>query len=290
MTWIQRDGYFLSTAPQGSKPWSDARIGRITASVAAKVMGLSPYHRNNDERNTLLARQILGLEPSKAPTAAMRHGTNNEAKVRDWFVDTYCPRRKLKRTVKEIGLAVWEDDQRFGASLDAEVFFDDGWGEFSEGLGESTEALEIKSKQRMPLSLVQRASAGANLSIASIPPDDYVQMQIAGFITIKTHVWYVVSVGTQYYVERVLVDNLKVINEYLPAMAAFYDKYMQPLIDKDPLLKPREIIVEEDSSSSSEEDEKEIVPKLERVKTEARRRLVPPKHTNPRHRASLDHL
>ena len=232
--------------------WTIGR-GRITASIAAKVAGLSPWHYNNKESNTKLARKILGLDPPDPVNDDMRYGSENEPRIRRWFVEKYLPSIGVRRTVTEVGLAVLAEpdgkEERIGASLDGELFESDGWGPWGSDNNPgrvSTEAVEIKAPRRMYRPLIERAKGLVPLPKPQdqIPIDHAVQIMLSGYITNKTHVWYVVAPREnpkKVYVEKIEVDRSWVIHEILPKLDRFWDTYIQPLLDEDALLKPTHI-------------------------------------------------
>lgn len=64
---------------QGSPEWHNFRKGRIGASDAASILGISPWE------TTLQCYERIQFGTKKLPNEAMKRGTNMEAKARDWL-------------------------------------------------------------------------------------------------------------------------------------------------------------------------------------------------------------
>ena len=130
--WIDRDTYWLSTAPQKSALWDHYHRYRVTAHNFGTAVNHNRFE-NPDE----LADHISGIKKhvfSERSLRSMKIGNDQEPDARDY----YCRTRGL--VVEELGLAVPKWDLRIGASVDGEVINSDG---SSDGI------IEIKCVEKM---------------------------------------------------------------------------------------------------------------------------------------------
>ena len=126
--WIDRGRYWEHTAKQGTQPWKDARIGRVTSSNSGALAGKSTF-KTAEETGEIIA----GIKEevfSEKSIEYMAHGTLHETKGRQWFEETY------KCKVIERGLCVLKSDYTIGASVDGDMINSDG-------------CIEIKCPQKM---------------------------------------------------------------------------------------------------------------------------------------------
>ena len=209
----ERDTCWVSHASQGSEEWRRLRVGRITSSNISMCVGRSGFRVNKDE----LSQKILGSEEFEE-NAYMRHGIETEPLIRQWYAET------LEQDIKEVGLAIWKKDYRFGGSLD---------GEFG------TQGIEIKAPQKMYHKLVDFIEAkkkGYKFEQGyhdHIFNSHYDQMTCNGVITGKTNMHYVVicTDTQQGYLQRIPVDYDHWYNNLYPKAVKFYEEYIEPKLN-----------------------------------------------------------
>lgn len=205
--------YNLSLAQQGSEEWKKLRIGRITSSNLASCTGRNGYSVNKYE----LARKICGSDDTEI-NSYMQHGMTMEPLIRDWYSEI------IKKPIKEVGIAIWKKDPRFGGSLDGEI--DDEQG------------IEIKAPSRMYQKLVEYIESrkkgysfypGYHEHVFN---SHYDQMTGNGIITNKKYMHYVVvCTDTQKsFIQRFPVDVDLWEREIYPKACAFYENYVSPTL------------------------------------------------------------
>ena len=118
MSWIDRGSYYEHTAAQGTKPWGDARLGRVNSSNSGAMVGKSPF-KTAEETGKIIAG-VVEEQFSDKSIQAMDHGHFCEPRGRNWYEKTYDCK------VIERGLCVSKEDFRFGASVDGEIVGKDG--------------------------------------------------------------------------------------------------------------------------------------------------------------------
>jgi len=186
-SWIDKGSYWLSNEPQPSEKWKDLRVGRITMSTISKLTLRSSYKDDPID----VARCLLGLSPLKVLTQEQidkrevnfARGHKVEAISRDIYS------KKINMPIAELGLAVWKEDMRFGASLDGEIRFENG----------EIHGVEFKAPATMYKSLIEHIEA---IKKGFTPPpgyikhimvDHYDQMTGCGAIIGAKKMHYVVS-------------------------------------------------------------------------------------------------
>jgi hypothetical protein len=247
--WEERPTCLIWTGKQGGLEWLGLRVGRITASNISKVCNRSRYHTWNHQSNVGLAKALLGVDDHtscpRGPSAAMHWGTDNEPAARRFIQERVL---FLREPIREVGLAIDRSDDRFACSVD---------GEISEKL-----IIEIKLPQFMPENLILRAQQVRHVphghdENTDISNEHYDQMQVNLSVMDKKKCLYFVcpkflgskiakgkkvlnganGVKLYYYKEWVDIDTHHYTHVLKPAAIHFYNTYMHPLIQEDPLLK-----------------------------------------------------
>lgn len=214
MQFEEHPTYTLSLASQGTDEWKRLRLARITMSSISACTGRNGFKVNKEE----LARKICG-EETQVTNSYMQHGITMEPIIRDWYGETF------KYNIKELGLAIWKQDPRFGGSLDGELNTEEG--------------IEIKAPNKMYHRLVEYIEAktkGFNFYPGyheHIFNSHYDQMTGNAIITNKKYMHYVVvcTDTQQAFVQRFPVDVKLWENELYPKACLFYDNYIQPFLD-----------------------------------------------------------
>ncbi len=215
MNFKESETYWESLDRQGSKEWLNLRIGRITMSSISSCCNRSSFPVDKDK----LANQICGFETIET-NPYMQHGIVSEPLIRKWYSEN------LNYPIKEVGLAIWKKDPRFGGSLDGEI--------------NSEEGIEIKAPRKMYNKLVEyieskkkgyKYEEGYHEHIFN---SHYDQMTGNGVITNKKYMHYVVvCTDTQKaFVQRLPVDYELWERELYPKACKYYEDYIQPLMDK----------------------------------------------------------
>lgn len=160
---LQSDGYFLSTYPQGSDEWKKLRGGLLTASKFRRCRNLDP--RSNIDQ---LICDIKNKTDSTEPNYIMQLGNFYESYARQWYSDTY------KYVVKEVGLAIPTWDTRIGASSDGIVYDPN---DLTKPIG----IIEIKSPayiyDKLDANYRRYTSGKQSNTTNHIKPEHYDQMQ-----------------------------------------------------------------------------------------------------------------
>lgn len=215
MNFKEYETYYLSLHEQGTEEWHNLRYGRITMSNISSCTGRSNYFVDKED----LSRKICGLEKIET-NSYMEHGVLVEPIIRNWYSET------INKPIKEVGLAIWKKDIRFGGSLDGEI--------------DDEEGIEIKAPKKMYYKLIEYIEARKKgYSFPSgfhehIFNNHYDQMTGNGVITNKKFMHYVVvCTDTQKaYIQRFPVDYSLWENELYPKACAYYDKYIGPVLEK----------------------------------------------------------
>jgi hypothetical protein len=213
MQFEEHDTYFASLNQQCSEEWHKLRYGRITMSTISACTGRAGYSVNKEE----LARKICGLEKT-VTNSYMEHGIVTEPLIRSWYSGT------LQKPIKEVGLAIWKKDMRFGGSLDGEI--------------DDSEGIEIKAPNKMYYKLIEYIESkkkgykypeGYHEHVFN---SHYDQMTGNAIITNKKYMHYVVvcTDTQQAFVQRFPVDTELWENELYPKACKFYDTYVTPIL------------------------------------------------------------
>lgn len=214
--WKEYSTYNLSLHPQGTDEWKNLRIGRITMSNISSCVGRSIYKTDPNE----LCDIVCGVTKISS-NAYMEHGVKMEPVIRDWYQET------IGKKIKEVGLAVWKKDPRFGGSLDGEIL---------DSESESYEGIEIKAPKKMYWRLVDYIEAkkkGYNFYPGyheHVFNSHYDQMTGNAVITNKKYMHYIVvcSETQQAFVQRFPVDIDLWEKELYPKACKFYDEVVEP--------------------------------------------------------------
>jgi hypothetical protein len=220
--WKDYSTYKLSLHPQGTEEWKSLRVGRITMSNISSCTARSMYKTDPEEISDLICN-VTKIENN----SAMEHGVKMEPIIRDWYSET------VNKPIKEVGLAVWKKDPRFGGSLDGEIMLNPD-SELSE------EGIEIKAPRKMYWKLVEYIEAkkkgftfypGYHEHVFN---SHYDQMTGNAIITNKKAMHYIVvcSDTQQAFVQRFPVDIDHWEKELYPKACLFYDCHIQPKLDK----------------------------------------------------------
>lgn len=213
MIFKEYETYQASLDEQGTEEWHKLRYGRITMSNLSACTGRASYYINKEE----LARKICGLEIT--PTNSyMEHGVIAEPIIRKWYSET------IDKPIKEVGLAIWKKDYRFGGSLDGEINEEEG--------------IEIKAPAKMYYKLIEYIeSKKKGYSFPSgyhehIFNSHYDQMTGNAVITNKKYMHYVVvcTDTQQAFVQRFPADIQLWEEQLYPKACEFYDKFVEPLM------------------------------------------------------------
>lgn len=216
--WKEYSTYNLSLHPQGTDEWKNLRVGRITMSTISSCVGRSMYKTDPNE----VCDIVCGVTKISS-NAYMEHGVKMEPIIRDWYQET------LGKPIRELGLAVWKKDPRFGGSLDGEILDSD----YSE---QSSEGIEIKAPRKMYWRLIDYIEAkkkgysfypGYHEHVFN---SHYDQMTGNAVITNKKSMHYIVvcSETQQAFVQRFPVDIDLWEKELYPKACKFYDDFVEP--------------------------------------------------------------
>jgi putative phage-type endonuclease len=127
---------------QRSAEWYEARKGRVTASLAGAILGLSPYMSRADAMRVMV-REALGAEREFKGNIATDYGTRNEpGALIDYRLET-------QNDVQTVGFVPFED--WLGASPDG-LIGDDGGLEIKcpYGLRDAEKPVPFKSLAEQP--------------------------------------------------------------------------------------------------------------------------------------------
>ena len=197
----------LHDASQGSTEWLNARLGRITASKVGEIMGVNPFAANPEKTALDI---VYGIPCAINP--AMAFGSLAESRIRE----IYTKATGIK--VKELGLAVWTPDNRFGASVDGYIV---DCGEIG--------IIEIKTTSSSYVACPPR-STPRDMPYPNITQSHFEQINFAGSIVDATFCDYVI-----YYDGKITINRMPISRDYfyniqLPACEIFWAKYVEPMI------------------------------------------------------------
>lgn len=213
MEFENKETFWGAYDTQGSEEWLKMRIGRITMSQLSACTGRSLYKVSLEDE----AKKICGL--LKIDTNPyMAHGKITEPVIRNWYSNT------INKSIREVGLAIWKQDTRFGGSLDGEI--------------DDLEGIEIKAPNKMYRKLIDYIEAkkkGYNFPQGyheHVFNNHYDQMTGYGVITNKKYMHYVVvcSETQEAFVQRFPVDYELWESTLYPRACKFYEDYVEPMM------------------------------------------------------------
>lgn len=182
---------------QRTPEWHEQRKGLITASNVGAILGLDPYRKPDDVMRQMV-RDWHGEEREFAGNAATEWGTFNEETAFGQFCMEHYPASKC-------GFYVSEEYPWLGASPD--------------GLIGLNGLLEIKC----PFGL--RNESDPVFKSKEEQPHYYAQVQIQLLVTGRSHCYFYQWTPNASYCEWVRYDS-HWINENLPKLKDFYDRYL----------------------------------------------------------------
>jgi putative phage-type endonuclease len=194
---------------QGSDAWHAQRLGRVTASVAGAILGLSPYQTRADVLRAMV-RASLGAETEFTGNVATQHGSFHEEGARVEF------EMETGLTVEKCGFFEYED--WLGASPD--------------GLVERNGIWECKSPYGI------RKDENPTFKSIDEMPHYYAQIQIQLHCACRTHCHFTQWTPNAMLTEIVYFDPLW-IDENLPRLKQFHAEYLDALKEPEEYLAPR---------------------------------------------------
>lgn len=210
---INKGCYTLYNVEQGSDDWKEMRKGKITMSNIGKVVDHAPYYKGTKEDLALEIKGKLKIIYDKESLYRMNRGTKYEPFVRDALA------KKLGAKISETGFAVWNKDERFGASLD--------------GIIDNECGIEIKCPGKMYRPIIdymkRRDNGDANDDeIGHIWRSQYDQIIGNGVITGRKWMWFCVySIEDKLmFTQKVWVDYDYWQKELYEPACEFWDSYM----------------------------------------------------------------
>jgi len=129
--WDERDTCWVSNIEQGTEEWKKLRLCSISSSNISECVGRSSFSPKNHDEKIELAKIICGISQksfSEEAISNMKRGTLFESNVREYHFNKIRS-KEYNLNMKELGLAVWKNDQRFRGSVDAEIG-EDGIAEY----------------------------------------------------------------------------------------------------------------------------------------------------------------
>lgn len=225
--WIDRQTYWLNTAPQSSPIWKDLRkIApnniRVTCSNFGTAAGHSSFKTPDD-----LADEMVGFKEPKITAESKRVmdiGIAMEPVARNYYSSKY------NVEVRELGLAVPKWDHEIGGSVDGEVV------EYSRGTEVLNGMIEIKCPEKFykPLKLyTAKISQGLKINDYNhIWPTHYDQMQGCMAICKKQWCDYVVFSKPEdtVFVQRIPFNAQYWNNDLYPKIRKFIDTKLKPRV------------------------------------------------------------
>lgn len=213
---MSKDPYKVVDLQQGGYSWLQWRRSKITASMSAVILGLSPW-----QTPLQLFNQILSGE-EMPDNEAMSHGRNTESEARSWVIHqtgtAYAP--VCMESLEHTWLA---------CSLD-------GWDQYAE-----VKACEIKC----PMKSVEQLN-----SMVDIPANYFCQMQHQMACSGVDKIYYVMySKSSQDGVIITVKRDDLFIEKMIPLLKTFYDR-LASFEPPDPI-DGRDIFVLDDPEASN---------------------------------------
>ena len=208
---------------QGSQEWKEARKGRISGSRVGAILGLSPWQKPADVLRAMV-REYHGAETEFTGNPATDHGNNNE-------------QRALLAFMRESGLGV----EQCGFFAYGELM-----GASPDGLTSDGGVLELK----VPYSLRN----GGDFKPLEKQLHYAMQVQMEMLSSGRTHAYvaqYIAPKGDplshDYVPEQMKIERVEAdpewLDNYLPAISAFYALYVEELNNPEHL-EPLRVVIE----------------------------------------------
>lgn len=210
----------LTSGQSETQDWFTHRKGRITASIASKVM----HFKDNDNFDNYIVKSIMG-ESNNASTAAMEYGKTNEEVARQLYYHKYKTSHKRFK-VSECGLIISEEYPYLGASPDGLVTCNcchDG-------------IIEIKCSYKFRDVSVTEACRDKTFHCYIAENGDvhlkrtsawYEQIQMQLGVTKKQYCDFVLYTKKELFIERIHLDE-SFWNSLVNKCEAFYKKFVVP--------------------------------------------------------------
>lgn len=212
--WIDHGSYYEHSSKQGTDPWKEVRIGRISASNSGTMAEQSIF-----KTSEAMGKIIAGVEEehfTEEELKRMSHGNMTEDSVRKWY------EKQFNCKILEKGLCVPKSDYTIGASIDGEIL-------------NSTGIIEIKCPQKMYYPLEQYMDQVNN---GWKPPSNYYnhiwkchysQMQQCLYVLKKDWCEYIVysTNDSKVFTQKIPFDPVYWEQHYLK-IKENYEKYVKP--------------------------------------------------------------
>lgn len=223
--WINHGQYWELIAPQKDLIWLQGRKGRVTATSAYTMTGLSFFKDKTPEIQGKIIAGILEEVFDDVTLKIMEHGNVNEDPTRKWVEEHF----NIKIVERGLVVPVW--DSEIGGSVDGDIVGCDG-------------IIEIKCPQKMYkpiLEYMEKTKKGCKFSEnyhGHIYPSHFFQIQHNLKIMGKKFCIYVVNSVSEglIFTHKVNYDEDH-WNKYYPIIKDNYNKYVKPHLDgKYPIL------------------------------------------------------
>lgn len=216
---------------QRTAEWMAARKGRITGSSAGAALGLCPW-RSPDDVIRAMVREYHGAESEFKGNPATDYGNRHERQAQQWFM------RQTALDVEDCGFMPYEDWS--GASPD--------------GLTSDGATLELKC----PFGL--RNDVEPAFKPLADQPHYYAQVQLEMLSAGRNNAYFVQyrpPIGDvfspDYIAETGIIEHVQIdqdwLEEHLPKLRAFYDRYLAEL-DNPAHLKPLRVEIDTQQARS----------------------------------------
>lgn len=218
---------------QGSEAWHEARKGRVTASVAGAILGLSPYQTRADVLRAMV-RASLGAEPEWHGNVATQHGSFHEEGARVEF------EMETGLTVDKCGFFEWED--WLGASPDGLIGTDELW--------ECKSPYGIRNDEEPIFKTVEQL------------PHYHAQMQVQMLCTGRWGCWFYQWTPHGSH-EEYVPYNPQWLNANLPILRQFHAEYLDALKDPTEYLAPLRVNIDTPAAHKAMQEWDELKEQIE---------------------------
>lgn len=221
---------------QGTPEWFEARKGRVTASVAGAILGLSPHMTREDVMRAMV-RDTLGAEPEFTGNVATQWGSAMEEEARvDYEMETGA-------TIGECGF--FTHDEWLGASPD--------------GLIGGNYLVEIKCPYGI------RKDAPPAFKAPEDQPHYMAQMQVQMYVTGRRWTFFYQWTPHGSRIDAIPYDPSWIVDN-LPELRAFYDEYLEELKNPERHLEPLRKVIDTPQAHKMIEEWDELCEQEERTK------------------------